>query len=151
MMGSLFALAFPLAQCVPECINRGYPGLHACAGSVNSKELQKFALEAFPSSLVTRLSSVTVQAFMATDPRAPTIILFTDKEETPPVFAALSVNLRKYKYRFADVHSSDTDLMQQFHIQKVRPLPSAMQHSQVGRQHCSPRASCVECRQICLC
>ena len=36
------------------------------------------------------------------------------------VFAALSVNLRKYRYRFADVHSSDAQLMQQFSVKKAR-------------------------------
>ena len=38
------------------------------------------------------------------------------------VYAALSVNLRKYRYRFADVHSSDAQLMQQFSVKKARPI-----------------------------
>lgn len=75
-------------------------------------------LGAFPS-FVTRLSASTLQAFLAADPKSPTVILFTDKEETPAVYAALSANLRKYKYRFVDVHRSDATLMKDFNVQKV--------------------------------
>lgn len=47
------------------------------------------------------------------------VFLFTDKDETPPVFNALAANMRKYKYLFADVHSSDRELMEKFGIEKV--------------------------------
>ena len=41
------------------------------AGELNSsKELQKFALEAFPS-YVTRLTAATLERFMASDPLRP--------------------------------------------------------------------------------
>lgn len=88
------------------------------AGEVNGKELQKFVLEAFPS-YVTRVSAGTMQQFMGGDIATPRVFLFTDKDETPAVYAALSVNLRKYKYKFADVHSSDSALMKQFNIKRV--------------------------------
>ena len=53
------------------------------AGELGSpKELQRFALEAFPS-LVTRISAATLHAFVATDALAPAVLLFTDKDETP--------------------------------------------------------------------
>ena len=90
----------------------------AVAGEMNSKELQKFALEAFPS-FVTRVTDSTMQQFMSPDMGTPRVFLFTDKNETPAVYAALSVNLRKYKYKFADVHKSDGALMQQFGVKKV--------------------------------
>lgn len=87
-------------------------------GEINVKDLQKFALEAFPS-FVTRITAATMQPFLGPDPTIPCVILFTDKDATPPVFAALSVNLRKYRYKFADAHSSDAALMSQFNIKKV--------------------------------
>ncbi|BDA46353.1 probable protein disulfide-isomerase DDB_G0275025 [Coccomyxa sp. Obi] len=87
-------------------------------GEMKSRDLQKFAMEAFPS-FVTRISAATMQTFLGPDPTVPCVILFTDKDTTPPVFAALSVNLRKYRYKFADAHSSDTALMSQFNIKKV--------------------------------
>ena len=93
------------------------------AGEMNGKALQKFVLEAFPS-FVTRVTSGTMQQFMGPDIGSPRVFLFTDKEETPTVYAALSVNLRKYKYKFADVHSSDGELMKQFSIKKVSTLHS---------------------------
>ena len=89
------------------------------AGEINGRELQKFALEAFPS-FVTRVTDSTMQQFMSPDMGTPRVFLFTDKDETPAVYAALSVNLRRYKYKFADVHKSDKALMQQFNVQKVR-------------------------------
>ncbi len=91
------------------------------AGDISVKDLQKFALEAFPS-FVTRITAATMQHFLGPDPTVPCVILFTDKDATPPVFAALSVNLRKYKYKFADAHSSDAALMRQFNIKKVGHL-----------------------------
>ena len=91
----------------------------ACAaGEVNGRELQKFALEAFPS-FVTRVTDGSMQQFMSPDMGTPRVFLFTDKDETPAVYAALSVNLRRYKYKFADVHSSEAALMQQFNVKKV--------------------------------
>jgi hypothetical protein len=96
--------------------------LFAPAGDTSSaRELQKFALEAFPS-FVTRLTGATMHPYIAQDPLTPAVILFTDKAETPAVFAALSVNLRKYKYRFVDVRSDDVALMQQFNVKKARML-----------------------------
>ena len=54
-----------------------------CAGELGSpKELQRFALEAFPS-LVTRVDAASLHAFVATDALAPAVFLFTDKDETP--------------------------------------------------------------------
>ncbi len=91
---------------------------------MKSRDLQKFAMEAFPS-FVTRISAATMQTFLGLDPTVPCVILFTDKDTTPPVFAALSVNLRKYRYKFADAHSSDTALMSQFNIKKVSYLTAS--------------------------
>ncbi|CAK0750414.1 hypothetical protein CVIRNUC_001989 [Coccomyxa viridis] len=88
------------------------------AGDLSSKELQKFVLEAFPS-FVTRVTASTMQQFMGADMATPHVFLFTDKEETPAVYAALSVNLRKYKYKFGEVHSGEAALMQQFNVKKV--------------------------------
>ena len=57
------------------------PRMHA--GELGSpKELQRFALEAFPS-LVTRISAATLHTFVAADALAPAVLLFTDKDETP--------------------------------------------------------------------
>jgi len=47
------------------------------------------------------------------------VFLVTDKDATPGVFAALSVNLRKYKYVFADVHSSDAEAVARLGVKKV--------------------------------
>ncbi len=99
----------------------------ASPGEMKSRDLQKFAMEAFPS-FVTRISAATMQTFLGPDPTVPCVILFTDKETTPPVFAALSVNLRKYRYKFADAHSSDTALMSQFNIKKVSLLTAQQTH-----------------------
>lgn len=92
--------------------------MHCAAGDLSSKELQKFVLEAFPS-FVTRVTASTMQQFMGADVATPHVFLFTDKEETPAVYAALSVNLRKYRYKFGEVHSSEAALMQQFNVKKV--------------------------------
>lgn len=35
------------------------------------------------------------------------------------MFAALSVNLRKYRFVFADVHSSDAEAVQRLGVKKV--------------------------------
>ena len=71
--------------------------MHAKSGDAGSaRELQRFALGAFPS-FVTRVSGAGMHAFIGQDPMSPAVILFTDKDETPPVYAALSVNLRKYR------------------------------------------------------
>jgi hypothetical protein len=48
------------------------------------------------------------------------VFLFTDKEETPAVFNALAANMRNYKYIFADVHSSQGEVMEKFGVEKVR-------------------------------
>ena len=48
------------------------------------------------------------------------VFLVTDKDATPGVFAALSVNLRKYKYVFADIHSSDAEAVARLGVKKVR-------------------------------
>jgi hypothetical protein len=48
------------------------------------------------------------------------VFLFTDKEETPAVFNALAANMRNYKYIFADVHSSQEEVMEKFGVEKVR-------------------------------
>ena len=95
-------------------------GVRATPGDAGSaKELQKFALEAFPS-FVTRASGAALHTFIGQDPLSPAVILFTDRDETPPVFAALSVNLRKYRYRFVDVRADDAQLMQQLNVKKAR-------------------------------
>ena len=51
------------------------------------------------------------------------VFLITDKDATPGVFAALSVNLRKYRYVFADIHAGDTAAMQRLSITKVIKSP----------------------------
>ena len=51
--------------------------------------------------------------------QVPKVLLFTDKEATPPLFAALSSNLRSKKLLFADVHSSQKAVMEQFGVAKV--------------------------------
>ena len=48
------------------------------------------------------------------------VFLATDKDATPGVFAALSVNLRKYRYVFADIHAGDTAALQRLSITKAR-------------------------------
>ncbi len=93
--------------------------LGIAAGEMNGRELQKFVLEAFPS-YVTRVTESTMQQFMGPDMGSPRVFLFTEKDETPAMYAALSVNLRKYNYKFADVHKSEGPLMKQFNIKKVR-------------------------------
>lgn len=108
---------------MPEVTTEEHDLCCCAAGEMNGKALQKFVLEAFPS-FVTRVTSGTMQQFMGPDIGSPHVFLFTDKEETPTVYAALSVNLRKYKYKFADVHSSDAELMKQFNIKKVSTLHS---------------------------
>ncbi|KAK9845433.1 hypothetical protein WJX81_006361 [Elliptochloris bilobata] len=90
----------------------------------SSKELQKFALEAFPS-YVTRLTAATLEPFMASAPLRPKVFLITDKDATPGVFAALSVNLRKYRYVFADIHSSDQEALQRLSIKKAPAMVMA--------------------------
>ena len=106
------------------CASLGNPVTGGCivlmcaAGEMNGRELQKFSLEAFPS-FVTRVTDSAMQQFMSPDMGTPRVFLFTDKDETPAVYAALSVNLRRYKYKFADVHSSEAALMQQFNVKKV--------------------------------
>lgn len=52
------------------------------------------------------------------------MLLFTDKEAAPPLFAALSVNLRARKLLFADVHASQKAVMEQFGVTQVRPAAS---------------------------
>lgn len=52
----------------------------------------------------------------------PKILLFTDKAETPALFAALAVNLRNRSLLFGDVHSSQAEAMQQFSVSKVNML-----------------------------
>ena len=52
--------------------------------------------------------------------QVPKVLLFTDKDATPPLFAALSINLRARRLLFADVHSSQQDVMEQFGVSKVR-------------------------------
>ena len=51
---------------------------------------------------------------------AAQVFLITDKDATPGVFAALSVNLRKYRYVFADIHAGDTAALQRLSITKAR-------------------------------
>ena len=51
---------------------------------------------------------------------AAQVFLITDKDATPGVFAALSVNLRKYRYVFADIHASDKAALQRLSITKAR-------------------------------
>lgn len=51
---------------------------------------------------------------------AAQVFLITDKEATPGVFAALSVNLRKYRYVFADIHAGDKAALQRLSITKAR-------------------------------
>lgn len=108
----------------------------AAAGEINGRELQKFALEAFPS-FVTRVTDSTMQQFMSPDMGTPRVFLFTDKDETPAVYAALSVNLRRYKYKFADVHKSDAALMQQFNVKKVGRTRLGL-HTPVPRMEANP-------------
>ena len=51
---------------------------------------------------------------------AAQVFLCTDKDATPGVFAALSVNLRKYRYVFADIHAGDKAALQRLSITKAR-------------------------------
>lgn len=87
-------------------------------GSPTAKELQKFITSSFPSR-VPRLDAASIQAFLAIQPQVPKILLFTDKAETPALFAALAVNLRNRSLLFGDVHSSQAEAMQQFSVSKV--------------------------------
>ena len=53
------------------------------SGDVGSpKDLQRFALEAFPS-MVTRINAASLHTFVSVDALAPAVLLFTDKDETP--------------------------------------------------------------------
>ena len=54
--------------------------------------------------------------------QVPKVLLFTDKEETPPLFAALSVNFRHRQLLFADVHSGEQAVMEQFGVAKVNMI-----------------------------
>ena len=59
-------------------------------------------------------------------PHPRQVFLITDKDATPGVFAALSVNLRKYRFVFADVHSSDAEALQRLGVKKVKGYPNLL-------------------------
>ncbi len=69
------------------------------------------------------------------------VFLVTDKDATPGVFAALSANLRKYKYVFADIHSSDAQAVKRLGVDKVSapPAPTTRVCARIGAsvQACS--------------
>lgn len=69
------------------------------------------------------------------------MFLVTDKDATPGVFAALSANLRKYKYVFADIHSSDAQAVKRLNVDKVsaRPVPATRACAKTGE--CRPAAA----------
>lgn len=52
--------------------------------------------------------------------QVPKILLFTDKEATPRMFAALAANMRNRSMLFADVHTSQSAVLEQFGVKKVR-------------------------------
>ena len=54
------------------------------------------------------------------------VILFTERDSTPGIFGALSVNLRKAGYDFADVHSSSKQILEEFGVHKVRCCTSTI-------------------------
>ncbi|KAK9807192.1 hypothetical protein WJX73_006186 [Symbiochloris irregularis] len=87
-------------------------------GSMNAKELQSFALTAFPAS-VPRVDEASLQPFLGLEPKVPKVLLFTDKEATPRLFAALAANMRNRSMLFADVHTSQTAVMEKFGVKKV--------------------------------
>ena len=47
------------------------------------------------------------------------VLLFTDKDTTPPLLQALSANLEPLGLLFADVHAEDKEVLQQFGVDKV--------------------------------
>lgn len=91
------------------------------AGEFEYQPLQKFAAAAFPSYAVPVTEENFTEKLTANLP-SPSLLLFTDKERTPPTFAALSANFRRWGVKFLTAHSSEGALLEQFKVTRVPSL-----------------------------
>ena len=64
-------------------------------------------------------------------------ILFTSKEEAPPVLRALAANLPR-SYEFGFVHDADKDIMEQFSVKRVPSMILAMADPASGHVRLQP-------------
>lgn len=49
------------------------------------------------------------------------MLLFTNKEQTPPLFAALAANTRDLGFGFGAVHDSEAGVLEDFKVKTVWP------------------------------
>ena len=54
--------------------------------------------------------------------RCAQVLLFTDKDSTPPVFEALAANLESQGLVFADVSADQAAALEQFSVDKARTI-----------------------------
>ena len=62
------------------------------------------------------------------------MLLFTDKDSTPPVFEALAANLESLGLVFADVSASQADVLEQFSVDKASSCELAPRAAAVCQQ-----------------
>lgn len=92
-----------------------------------AKELQTFVLKGFSDSGVQFLSKASMQAFMVQKPGGMKVLLFTNKDTTPPIFAALAANIQRElpSTAFAIVHQRESEILSDFKVTAVPKLQLA--------------------------
>lgn len=95
-------------------------------GEVSTKALYKAALELFPASRITPLDEESLRQWTGAEPMRVKVMLFTDKDEPPALYRALSANFRLYKMDFGLVGSKEEAVMKQFNVIQVPSLVAIM-------------------------
>ncbi|PSC75196.1 Helicase sen1 [Micractinium conductrix] len=91
-------------------------------GPLASRDLHKAALELFPAGGVTPLTEGVYREWAGAEPQRIKVVLFTEKDEPPAVYRALSFNFRRFKFDFGLVSAGEAALREQFSVSKLPTL-----------------------------
>lgn len=91
------------------------------AGAITAKDIAAFAKPLMTTYAVRRPTWVQIQTKILPDLAHPKVVLFTNKEESSPLFKALTQRFFE-RLLFLEVHSTQSDVIKQFNIEKYPTL-----------------------------
>ncbi|EAS02957.1 hypothetical protein TTHERM_00494090 (macronuclear) [Tetrahymena thermophila SB210] len=90
-------------------------------GSIDAKSISTFAIPHMPSYVIRRPSLSQLSKNILSQVEHKKVFLFTNKEETPALFKALSA-IYRYRLKFVEINQSQTDIIKQFNISNFPTL-----------------------------
>lgn len=99
----------PLERVNPETGNLNQPREYVYTGEVSIKAISKFAKEILPAYREILKNNQDLEQFLAFRDIPNKVILFTDREDTPPLYRGLTAEFRDKLWVFLFIHYFDNN------------------------------------------